>query len=71
MEPINFYLGLHINQDQGLRTIMFFQPAYIEKILKTFHFDQANPINISIRKFAMLTLREGRETLPSKKNTKE
>lgn len=54
MGPISFYLGLKVERDREQRTIKLSQPAYIEKILRKFFLDQANPSNIPMRESAQL-----------------
>lgn len=50
MRLISFFLSLKIKQDQENSTIKFFQLAYIQKVLVKYHFDEANIINILIKK---------------------
>lgn len=54
MGPISFYLGLKIERDREQKTIKLSQPAYIEKILRKFFLDQANPSNTPMRESMQL-----------------
>lgn len=54
IEPISFFLGLSIDEDQEYKTIKLFQPVYIEKVLSRFHFDKANSINTPMKVFLYL-----------------
>lgn len=54
MGPINFYLGLKVEQDRAKRTIKLSQPASIDKVLSKFHLDQAHAINTPMKEIALL-----------------
>lgn len=53
MRPIRFYLGLEIERIRQKRIIKLFQPIYIQKILRKYHFKKANPTNIPIKEAAL------------------
>lgn len=50
MGPISFYLDLKLEQNQTNQMIKLLQPAYIDKILSTFHLNQAHTVNTLINK---------------------
>lgn len=72
MGPISFYLGLKVDQDREKKTIKLSQPAYIEKVIRKFFLDQANPTNTPMKESTQLvpTTREP-PPRPSERSTKE
>lgn len=49
MGPISFYLGLKVERNRQEKTNKLSQPAYIDKILNTFHLDKAHPVNTPMK----------------------
>ena len=56
MGPISFYLGLRVDRNREEKTIKLSQPACIEKVLRKFFLDQANPINTPTKESIQLLL---------------
>lgn len=62
MGPISFYLGLKVERDREQKTIKLSQPAEIEKVLRKFFLDQANPSNTPMREsMSLLSNDSGRQ----------
>ncbi len=51
--PISFYLGLKVERNQEKQMIKLSQPAYINKILSTFHLDKAHLATIPMKESAL------------------
>lgn len=54
MGPINFYLGLKVEQDQAKQIIKLLQPAYIDNVFAKFYFNKMHTVNTLIKKTALL-----------------
>ena len=61
MGLISFYLGLRVDWNREEKTIKLSQPEYIEKVLRKFFLDQANPTNTPMK--------ESTQLLPNNKRT--
>ena len=57
MGSISFYLGLKVEWDWAKCIIKLLQPAYIDKVLSKFHFDQAHVINTPMKETVLLLSR--------------
>lgn len=54
IDLISFYFGLKIEINYIKKILKLFQPAYINKILVKYHFNQAKPCNIPIKEKILL-----------------
>ena len=54
MGLISFYLGLRVDRNREKKIIKLSQPAYIEKVLRKFFLDQANPTNTPMKESIQL-----------------
>ena len=67
MGPINFYLGLKVEQDREKKTIKLSQPSYIDKVLAKFHLDKAHPVNTPMKESVLLQPRTDEKASSSKR----
>lgn len=63
MGLISFCLSLKVEQNWEKKTIKLSQPAYIDKVFIKFYLNKAHPINILIKKSALLQPRTNGEAL--------
>lgn len=62
---ISFYLGLKFKKTQVKKLLKLLQPAYIVKIMKKYHFNQAKLYNI-LMKEGLILLNKGLEAYQAK-----
>ena len=55
MGPISYYLGLKVERDRVKRIIKLSQPTYIEKVLESFHMQNAKTANTPMREECLFT----------------
>ena len=67
MVLISFYLGLKVERDREKKTIKLSQPVYIDKVLAKFHLNKAQPVNILMKKSALLQPRTDGKASSSKR----
>ncbi len=57
MGSISFYLGLKVERNQAKKTLKLLQPAYIDKILVKYYFNQAIPYNTLMKEGISLLIK--------------
>ena len=69
MSFISFYLDLKVERDWEKRTMKLSQPAYIDKVLKKYHLDNTNAVNIPMKETVPLMPKTDGKASPSKRET--
>lgn len=51
--PISFYIRLKVDKNRENRMIKLLQPAYIDKVVSKFYYDNVNMVNTLIKEISL------------------